>query len=126
MRNILAIFLLSIYGLAVLRPAIPLIDYWLRVDHYKAICINKNVLEKKCHGQCHLHANLAEANDESDPATPSTSVKLTGEDFLIFVFDEDTLFLPYIESVKPTLSLQNMFVIGSTALSDIFHPPCRS
>ena len=64
---------IALYGLAMLQPALPFIDYILRYDYIsKVLCINKDIPEMRCNGKCHLSQQLRKAaeDEKNRPFTP--------------------------------------------------------
>jgi hypothetical protein len=123
MRSISAVSFLVLYGLAMIRPAFPLIDYYIELEEYKRNCINKTKPEMHCNGQCILMQKLkAFSAQEQEPAAPAP-VKINFEDYPIAICEE---FVPatslLISSNDFENSLPPPFFIGHY-ISDIFRPP---
>ena len=75
MRPLAAIFLLTVFASALLRPVVPYLEYWTNYDYIaEVLCINQDKPEMQCNGQCHLSQQLEKAADQSDePGTPPSS-----------------------------------------------------
>ncbi len=74
-----AILLLIIFGLMLIRPAMPFIVYGLRKDYIiENFCINKYEPEMQCNGKCHLKEQVA-GNQSEDQTVPLPENKTTFE-----------------------------------------------
>ncbi|WP_193364332.1 hypothetical protein [Myroides injenensis] len=58
-------FLFIIVTLLVFRPVVPLIDYAVNYEYISTVlCVNKDIPEMHCNGQCYLMKQLAQAVKE--------------------------------------------------------------
>ena len=124
MRWVFIIIFLGLYGLALVRPAFPLVEYFLKVEEYKLNCINKTRPELHCNGRCVLMQRLKALNDETqDPIAPAT-VKINFEDYPIAVVEPSSV-NKTIDNI--TNKWQQLFlpVFPHNYITDIFHPPSR-
>lgn len=72
MRKVVPFLLLMLYGVAMVRPMQPLLDYYLRYELYaKKLCLNLARPEMKCNGQCILMQRLKKASEEQAPQVPN-------------------------------------------------------
>ena len=54
-----------LYGLAMLRPITPFIEYAINYDYIsKILCINKDKPELKCNGKCQLMQKIEKQQDD--------------------------------------------------------------
>lgn len=126
MRSAIAIVFVTLYGFALLRPAFPLLDYYVKLEEYKALCINKARPEMKCNGQCILMQRLKAMGIETqEPAAPAP-VKINFEDYPIGFIGE----MQRCVSGQSSLSVLNTtaadeFLLGDFP-ADIFHPPLKT
>src|SRR6186713_147970 len=97
MKSTLAISFLLLYGLTLIRPILPLVDYYIRLERYKKECINKARPELLCNGQCILMQRLKAANVQGREPSAPAPVKINLQDNPINICEESayelTLFL---------------------------------
>jgi hypothetical protein len=83
MVRFLSIWLLIAYGVALLQPYLPFVDYQLRMDYYvEVLCENRDRPELHCDGKCALAQKLQAAMAESLPEAPQAPNSLQASDFL--------------------------------------------
>lgn len=126
MKHRLAILFTILYGLALLRPALPLIDYYVKLSEYQQACVNRSKPQLHCNGKCVLMKKLKAWDGGTHEPTAPLPVKISFEDYP----------LGFVECVvlesrsKNTYILQNEYIVyGSLSaghLLDVFHPPLRS
>jgi hypothetical protein len=122
MRRLLPALFLLLYGVAMLRPIHPLIDYALRYSTYaNELCLNRDKPDLQCEGKCILMQRLQQAASEMPaPFTPSTTSVNLQEYPLGFI---ETLSLPvnpFRQVIQATYyTMANM----SSVMLDIDHPP---
>jgi hypothetical protein len=67
MRSIITYYLLTIFGVFIIRPALPIIDYFINFDYIaEVLCLKKQVPESSCNGKCYLMQQMEE-NKHNDP-----------------------------------------------------------
>lgn len=126
MKQIIAIIFVTLYGLALVRPALPLVDYYVQLEAYKARCINKTRPEMKCNGQCILMQRLkAMQNEQPEPTAPAP-VKVNFEDYPIgFVISQDTDQINYLRN-RTGRFFTSAELQPADFYSEIFHPPLKT
>lgn len=126
MKQIIAIIFVTLYGFALVKPALPLVDYYVQLEKYKASCINKARPEMQCNGQCILMQRLkAMQNEQPEPAAPAP-VKVNFEDYPIgFVIDQDADHISFFRHATGRI-FTNFALLASDFYSDIFHPPLKT
>ena len=68
MKKSLAFFFTMLYVLAMVKPALPVIEFYLNQDFIaEFLCINKDKPKLQCNGKCQL-SKMIEANTEPDKA----------------------------------------------------------
>jgi hypothetical protein len=124
-RIIFGWLFILLYGIALLRPIHPLIDYYVNQDFFaKVLCINKDKPEMACNGKCILMQRLKQVSPnsaEQTPANPILKINLSEYPigFIHFLNHEPLSF----DSLATSYS-------GYTAYwpdkpnSKIFRPPC--
>jgi len=119
-------FFILLYGIALLRPIHPLVEYYANQDFFaKVLCINKDKPEMACNGKCILMQKLkrvAAAPAEQTPeSTPSLKINLSEYPIGFVQFNnpetsrfgtEAIAFSGYLVSLPENPS------------GEIFHPPC--
>jgi len=115
-----AYFQLFVFALLLMRPALPLFNYWLHYDYIATnLCENKNKPKSTCNGKCHLVKQLAKTQDKTEKDTTKDKKEDVKTDWFqitrlcnISVFNSSSHSYP--KSVYPTLT-------GSDSL--FFVPP---
>ena len=124
--HISAVCLLLVINLfRMMDKAYVFIDFKLNQDFIaEFLCINKEEPELKCHGKCHLKAQLDETEENSDTNTKETKHTkkriLETEELLFSV--QERLFL---EINNPQI-FEFYYNKNQTSVlqTDVFHPPC--
>lgn len=111
-----------LYGIALIRPVYPLIDYYIKLETYKEQCVNKATPEKQCNGQCILMQKLRAVNAaEQEPEAP-VPPKIQPDDYLIGFLDSPSEYLVLSTDnaastvFRPGFSPQEF-------VADLFQPP---
>ena len=122
-RNLTALFLVLLYGIALIKPAMPLIDYYTKLDAYLEQCINKDRPDLQCKGQCILMQKIKALNGEADTPVPPSPVKINLQDYPVAIIEVDHLGLANILSDQNQVAFKvPVFPVGYR--TDIFRPPC--
>jgi len=121
-KSTLAISFLLVYGLTLIRPVIPLVDYYIKLERYKRDCINKNRPELLCNGQCILIQRLKAANVQGREPSAPAPIKINLQDNPINIFEESTYDLSLSLSSDTENPLPDPTLI-TTYVVEIFHPP---
>ncbi|WP_422107637.1 hypothetical protein [Winogradskyella sp.] len=67
MKRALALFFTILYVLAMVKPAVPVIEFYLNQDFIaEFLCINKDKPKLQCNGKCQLSKMIEDANTETD------------------------------------------------------------
>ncbi len=126
MKQVIAIAFVALYGFALVRPALPLIDYYVQLEAYKAKCINKARPEMKCNGQCILMQRLKAMHaSQPEPAAPAP-VKVNFEDYPIGFIDPSEDKQPVQDKAHASAIAIVVALIPIDFYSDIFHPPLKT
>jgi|GEM_PF-2955201 hypothetical protein len=119
MKQPIAIAFLIVYSILLLKPVIPIINYYIQLEAYKTHCVNKQQPELKCEGTCHLQSEIKQQS-EKEPVLP---IVKSGIEDSAFCFITTVLSLVnssnYITPSFPTLSYQECQGFFGAA----FHPP---
>ena len=123
MGKIGSIILIGIYGLALLRPLAPFLEYELNKDYIQEfLCINKNKSEEitVCYGKCYLAIQLEKSSEHSSESNKPISINL--DDYPIGISNliefKSILVNEYTSNDSRYLNgYHHMHVV------DIFHPP---
>ena len=122
-RNLTALFLVLLYGIALIKPAMPLIEYYTKLDAYLEQCINKNRPALQCNGQCILMQKIKGLNGEAETPLPPAPVKVNLQDYPIGIIEVDHLGMTNIlYDQNYVASRLAVFPVGCR--NDIFRPPC--
>jgi len=122
MKSLLPIFLVMLYTVALIKPVYPLLEYVVKLEEYKARCINKTKPEMHCNGKCILMQKLrALHQEEPDPVAPVLP-KINLDDFPFCI----NCPVPIQERIVISPATYGMALIASQPKSiivDIFRPP---
>ena len=123
MKTTITIVFIALYGIALIRPAFPLVEYYLKMEVYLEKCANKKRPELHCNGQCILMQKMRAMNAESQDQSRPAPAKINFEDYPIGFVEE----LPGVKSIacstsKP-LNVSRQFVLSSAHKTAVFHPP---
>lgn len=123
MKSLISFMLIALYGLAMVKPALPLIDYYIKLDEYKAKCVNKARPSLHCNGKCILMQKLSAFNADMNEPTAPAPAKINFEDYPIglVVSSQLSQYTPI-----PQISLVGSMECStprSQYIDEIFHPP---
>jgi len=121
MKSLLAISLFVFYTVALVRPVYPL-EYMVRLEEYKARCINKAKPEMHCNGKCVLMQKLRALNREEPGPVAPVLPKINLDDFPFCITGDAPLQL----ETSTTGTSYNVFPDVSkpkNIIVDIFRPP---
>lgn len=126
-RISVALLFILLYGVALLRPALPLLDYYLKMETYLEQCTNKDRPELHCNGQCILMQKIKAFEGETDtPAPiPPAPVKINFHEYPIGFIDSPRLLTPDIRG-KIKSSSAYLAITPQPFHAEIFHPPAHS
>ncbi len=79
---------IALYGIALIRPAFPLVEYYLKMEVYLEKCANKKRPELHCNGQCILMQKMRAMNTESQDQSRPAPAKVNFEDYPIGFVEE--------------------------------------
>ena len=126
MKTTITIVFIALYGIALIRPAFPLVEYYLKMEVYLEKCENKKRPGLNCNGQCILMQKMRAMNAESQDQSRPASAKINFEDYPIGFVEE----LPGVNSIACSmsnpLSISPQIVLSSAYRTAVFHPPSLS
>jgi hypothetical protein len=109
MRQRLAIWALAIYGLAMVGPLLPYVEYAVNKQYIaEQLCENIDRPELNCLGQCYLNDRLESLNRTADLGDPATPLELEQVDYdpqwipnegVLSLPGQLIAFLPFIEAI---------------------------
>ena len=125
MKGLISWLFIFLYGVALLKPIEPLIEYYANQDFFaNVLCINKDKPELACNGQCILMQKLKKASN--DPISQSPSAP-TGK---IDLKEYPIGFICFLNVPSSTIGVDNSLFNNnytdrwpSDIILDIFHPP---
>ena len=124
MRTRLAITFILLYGVALMRPALPLVEYYVKWDQYQANCINKAKPELQCNGQCILMQKIkASTGEQNSPIAPPAPVKINFEDYPIGIIEHLESGHGNLWKLRSLPSDKNEALSHQQSVCEIFHPP---
>jgi hypothetical protein len=126
MKSITAISILLLYGMALFRPALQVVDYYVQLEQYKEKCVNKSRPELHCDGSCLLAQKLKAMDEEQGQPVAPTPVKINLKDFPVGIFQHFTLQQPFrvVFDIFEVSYLERF--ASQNVIDDIFHPPSSS
>tara|TARA_A200000159_G_scaffold149946_1_gene158866 strand:+ start:552 stop:965 length:414 start_codon:yes stop_codon:yes gene_type:complete len=110
LRSIITYYLLTIFGVFLIRPALPVVDYFINFDYIaEVLCLKKQVPESSCNGKCYLMQQMEE-NKHDDPQKnfPQTQWEIQllsihqpiSYDLFFEEVDTTLVFSPFVISLK--------------------------
>lgn len=110
LRSIITYYLLTIFGVFLIRPALPVVDYFINFDYIaEVLCLKKQVPESSCNGKCYLMQQMEE-NKHDDPQKnfPQTQWEIQllsihqpiSYDLFFEEVDTKLVFSPFVISLK--------------------------
>ncbi|HET6541204.1 MAG TPA: hypothetical protein VFG46_12005 [Chryseolinea sp.] len=126
MKTTITIVFIALYGIALIRPAFPLVEYYLKTEVYLEKCANKKRPELHCNGQCILMQKMRAMNTESQDQPRPAPAKVNFEDYPIGFVEE----LPCVKSIACSISnplnVSAQVMLSSAYTTAVFHPPSLS
>ena len=123
-RSTIAFLLVLLYGIALMKPALPLLDYYIKMDAYLEQCSNRNRPELQCNGQCILMQKLKALNGTSQSPAPPVPAKINLQEYPIGFIE-----IPRLDTPRATERELNWKPFGHTSaieyMAEIFHPPAN-
>lgn len=123
MKVLMTLCFVILYMVALLRPAYPLVEYYMKLDQYKQACINKERPQLQCNGQCILMQRLRALNQENQTPVPPTPGKVNFEDYPVSIPETTHRLAVSIYTDLPKFQFAEPKAIN-IYLTDVFRPPC--
>ncbi len=121
-KQLLTYFFFTVYLLAMLKPMLPIIDYYVNYSYIAAqLCENKDKPILDCNGKCYV-AKEIEKNSKSnnqDTIVPEFKIDLYLPNATALNLVE-VIFIPITKKVTPSTKET---IWQETFLFSIFHPP---
>ena len=126
MKTTITIVFLALYGIALIRPAFPLVEYYLKMEVYLEKCANKKRPELHCNGQCILMQKLRTMNTESQDQSRPAPAKVNFEDYPIGFVEELSSIKSLPFCMRNTFNITRQIVVPTAHMTTVFHPPSLS
>jgi len=126
MKTTIAIVFLALYGIALIRPAFPLVEYYLKMEIYLEKCANKKRPELHCNGQCILMQKMKAMNTESQDQSRPAPAKVNFEDYPIGFVEELSSIKSQPFCISNTFNITRQIVLPTAHKTTVFHPPSLS
>lgn len=76
--SIIRYIILILYGIVLLKPVLPIVDYLLRYDYYaQELCVMKDTPNNNCCGKCQVIDAIAEQQEQSPRSTSTPPMTRT-------------------------------------------------
>jgi hypothetical protein len=123
MKNqFLGIFFYLLYLLAMVRPVMPIIEYYANYDYIATeLCENKDKPYLECNGKCYLEKQLKEVN-HTNHDHKSTIPQINFDDYPITPLDQFTYQFIIHEELNSEKGYSTHFLIQDFFKS-VFKPP---
>jgi hypothetical protein len=123
MKNqFLGIFFYLLYLLAMVKPVMPIIEYYANYDYIATVlCENKDKPYLECNGKCYLEKQLKETNHQNHDHK-STIPQISLEDYPISPINYFTYQIKQLQQINS----ESLFVYkfsNQNFLNTIFKPP---
>jgi hypothetical protein len=126
MKRSVAIVFTLLYGIALIRPAFPLVEYYIKMEVYIEQCTNKKRPELHCNGQCILMQKIKAMNIETQEPTAPAPAKINFEDYPIGFVEGLHPLKPLSVNTKPGITITSTVKLSGKHITSIFHPPAPS
>ena len=110
LRLIIAYYLLALFSVSLIRPALPVIDYFINFNYIaEVLCLKKQVPESSCNGKCYLVQQMEESKfDDPEKNFPQTQWEIQllsvhqpiSYDLFFEEVDTTLVFSPFVISLK--------------------------
>jgi len=121
-NQFLGIFFYLLYLLAMVRPVMPIIEYYANYDYIaKELCENKDKPYLECNGKCYLEKQLKEVN-HTNHDHKSTVPQISFDDYPVTPLDQFTYQLT-IQDELIFEKLYTTFLISQDFFKSDFKPP---
>ena len=118
----LGIFFYLLYLLAMVRPLIPIMEYYANYDYIATeLCENKDKPYLECNGKCYLQKQLKEIN-HNNHEHKSTIPQINFDDYPVSPLDQYSYQLKDFKE----LSVQKSYFVSYTSqdfIKSVFKPP---
>lgn len=121
-KAIIALTFVVLYGFALVRPAFPLIEYYVKLDVYLKNCVNREKPELHCNGQCILMQKLKAFNHESQAEAPPAPVKVNLQEYPIGFIQYTSFEALTPVALRPGYARPDE-IPSDAFFAEIFHPP---
>ena len=120
--QVLSIFFYLLYLLAMVRPLVPIMEYYANYDYIATVlCENKDKPYLECNGKCYLQKQLKEVNHDNHEHK-STIPQINFDDYPISPLDQ----FSYQLKVFKELNSEKSYYVNYTSqdfFKSIFKPP---
>lgn len=114
---------LNLYLLAIVQPAIPILEYLLNYNYIAAeLCENKDKPILTCNGKCYLEKQIVKQQDLDRDASAPVPPRVDFEKFLIIKTIDFTYQLHDVKQLHQTTTYYNLLKEISFSES-LFRPP---
>jgi hypothetical protein len=120
LRSTSALIFVVLYGIALIRPAMPIVDYYIKLDKYLEQCANKET--SFCKGQCVLMQKIQMLDNRSHADVPPLPVTINMQEYPVAIIDPEEV-LNTFAFVKPLKRTSVHCTLPDHRSHDIFHPP---
>jgi hypothetical protein len=120
--QVLSIFFYLLYLLAMVRPLVPIMEYYANYDYIATVlCENKDKPYLECNGKCYLQKQLKEVNHDNHEHK-STIPQINFDDYPISPLDQ----FSYQLKVFKELNSEKSYYVNYTSqdfFKSVFKPP---
>ena len=123
MKNqILGIFFYLLYLLAMVKPLMPIIEYYANYDYIaNVLCENRDKPYLECNGKCYLQKQLNEVN-HNNHEHKSNIPQINFEDYPLSPLGEYTYHLKNTENANTIINYFN-YNTSQNFIDSVFKPP---
>ncbi len=124
MKNqVLAIFFYMLYLLAMMKPIMPLLEYYANYDYIATVlCENRDKPILECNGKCYLQSQIEKNNFKSSQEHNSSVPLISLDDYPVSPIDEFSYKIIDLKEFKiQTFSPSKTISIG--IFNTLFKPP---
>ncbi len=123
LRNASALLFVLLYAVALIRPAMPIVDYYIKLDKYLQQCVNKET--SYCHGQCVLMQKIQMLEKPATTDSPPLPVTINMQEYPVALIESHKT----IESPALTEALyygRLTCILPTHPATDVLCPPPKA
>lgn len=127
MKNqVLAIFFYTLYLLAMVKPIMPLLEYYANYDYIVTVlCENRDKPALECNGKCYLQSQIKKIDFKNSHNHNSSEPLISLEDYPVSPIDKFSYKITDLKEIN-TQSFSSLKITSKGVNNTLFKPPIAS